>query len=818
MSDKVSNTLIVLTVANELQKGLCERFLSAFPPAPVAIVCDNRTGSPIGSGGAVLQIIETYFGQFKKIIIVNSGGSSKRAVNYAVRGKAFTRLIYHGTEKTLLECILDQAMKLMRHTESGVLVCCGDILLDLPDAVVSLRNNTGFCIRTDFEIAANHGVMIPNKRGTMERYVHKQPIDTLQSLHPLAKKALTDTGMVFFNQSTVHALKSFCMRTRIVSFLQESKEQLCLYADMLSMFCMPKNENIIKSFRSENSVFGDLKSKLYQALLPYSMNVNELKHVDFLHFGTSSSVLELVSELADDKSIYHAFHCFISETSTIGRHSLCDNSLLSGCCQVGNNSIVTDIILSDVVIPDDTAVCGIRLFNGKYIAVVVSVYENPKETYGDKTLWESPRFYPADSFTESYQKYAAAKGEEKLSLSDCLKNADYDYWQTLWQYISDLTRKYHSNAKYKELRQDLISRHFKGLEQPSQLICAQERVEIHLPIRINLSGTWTDAMPICMEEGGEIINMAISFDGNLPIEVILEKTRSPGIELCSDGKTSVYADKTVDDLDAFILHNAALKTWGITPEKLQSGGLRLQTNVYGIDKGSGLGVSSILLAGCFLALRKMFRLPYSDDDIIYHIFVAEQIMGTGGGWQDQVGVLYPGIKISSSAPGLIQKIHLVRLQPGRRLKQAISEQCLLVPTGIRHFGRFIVADIADRYLQGNIETRKTISELKQLNDEMLKSILTDNLSVFSYCVNKHHALVKQLSPYVMTAEIDSMVDQLMEYASAVSICGAGGGGYLFVQLKESCKYDSFLSFFKERFPSIKSNILKIRLFESTIEM
>jgi fucokinase len=40
----------------------------------------------------------------------------------------------------------------------------------------------------------------------------------------------------------------------------------------------------------------------------------------------------------------------------------------------------------------------------------------------------------------------------------------------------------------------------------------------------------------------------------------------------------------------------------------------------------------------------------SDDNVARAVLVVEQIMGTSGGWQDQIGGLYHGTKCTQSFP------------------------------------------------------------------------------------------------------------------------------------------------------------------------
>lgn len=47
---------------------------------------------------------------------------------------------------------------------------------------------------------------------------------------------------------------------------------------------------------------------------------------------------------------------------------------------------------------------------------------------------------------------------------------------------------------------------------------------------------------------------------------------------------------------------------------------------------------------------------YTEEDLYSHVLAMEQIMSTGGGWQDQAGGVTPGLKYITSMPGIDQKL------------------------------------------------------------------------------------------------------------------------------------------------------------------
>ena len=60
---------------------------------------------------------------------------------------------------------------------------------------------------------------------------------------------------------------------------------------------------------------------------------------------------------------------------------------------------------------------------------------------------------------------------------------------------------------------------------------ARNETVVKLPVRVNFGGGWSDTPPYCMENGGTVLNAAISINGTLPIEVTIRKISEPCIIL-----------------------------------------------------------------------------------------------------------------------------------------------------------------------------------------------------------------------------------------------------------------------------------------------
>ena len=228
----------------------------------------------------------------------------------------------------------------------------------------------------------------------------------------------------------------------------------------------------------------------------------------------------------------------------------------------------------------------------------------------------------------------------------------------------------------------------------------KDEVAVELPVRVNWGGGWTGTPPHCNENGGVVLNAAISLNGINPVQVSMKRIpelridfESADIGVKGSAKTAAEIQDCHNPYDFFALHKAALIACGIIPvegecnlqEVLKSlgGGFYLSTQVVGVPKGSGLGTSSILSGACVKAIFEFFGQEVSDDDLYDIVLCMEQIMSTGGGWQDQVGGVTPGIKFITTKPGIDQKIQVEHVELEPETLQELEERFTLIYTGQR---------------------------------------------------------------------------------------------------------------------------------------
>lgn len=797
--------MIILTAGNEEQSVLAEKLISTSDCVSnhgIVCVTDSMFAEHrIGSGGAVLNILKKFWSPGKKLVVINSGGECKRSVNYSVRGKAFADIVCDGHVTTLLDKIIENADRLLENVSSGVLICCSDILIETGITVLENGKNYAFGVRTNTDIARNHGVYFC-RDGLVSAFLHKKSKEDFLKFDPDCEKngVITDTGTLFFCDDTVVRLLSAADKSGYF----EKNPELNLYNDILPfVFENAPSDTAPGSLTAKN--MGKIK------MIPIVVD-----GTGFLHFGTVKEALENIIALSGGTNIVllnaKTDGCVFS-----GQNIVLNNALLKNCV-VGENCFVSDIILSDVKIPDNTCVCGIKLKSGKSVAVCVPIEENPKIEINGTELWNTPRFYPSDTFTHSFNDFCARKKPAAVSMSQAVNDADYDSFYSLRKYISEMSLCVADDA-YLSLRRKITDNSAKLFDEIKEVECIYNKIEISLPVRINLSGTWTDAMPYCTENGGCVINAAVTADGKMPISIVVEKRKDGKIMFVSDDAFAFcdFSDDGFDELSDFSLHRAVLKILGISSKTVIKDGFTLSANVTDIQKGSGLGVSSILLSGCIKAMCIMFGIDFDTDKILNAVFVAEQIMGTGGGWQDQAGGFTPGIKTVSSRPGIDQCPVINRIAVSDGFRSFFRNRLFIVYTDKRHYGRFIVTDAANRYLEKNSEALSAYKEMYILNDRLVNAIENDDFRSFSQCINRHHELLKAITPLSSDSDIDNMRSRLLDICDGVSVLGAGGGGYLLAVVKCGVTKNIMRDFMKNNFPSGSAEVKQIDISEKNVD-
>lgn len=331
----------------------------------------------------------------------------------------------------------------------------------------------------------------------------------------------------------------------------------------------------------------------------------------------------------------------------------------------------------------------------------------------------------------------------------------------------------------------------------------QEKTEVNLPLRINWGGTWTDTPPYCLENGGAVVNAAVKINGVLPVNAVVKRVGEPRVILeYSDSKyrreyeNAEDLSDLSDPLDPFILLKSSLavcgliKISGLRPPpdifELLHCGIHLSAGVVGIPKGSGLGTSSILLAACVKGISNFIGCELAEAELYRRVLLAEQIMGTGGGWQDQAGGFTQGIKLISSGPGHKQEIKCDVLTAPNAFSEELNKRFCLVYSGQRRVGRTILREVMEGYIRSDPFFLETLNEIYSLAPKMRDNIESGNMKDFIDNLNNQTEITCKLDTGYINSRISAIFDACVDMTAGRMICGAGGGGFIQFILKKGC--------------------------------
>ncbi|MCL3779161.1 bifunctional fucokinase/L-fucose-1-P-guanylyltransferase [Prolixibacteraceae bacterium JC049] len=323
------------------------------------------------------------------------------------------------------------------------------------------------------------------------------------------------------------------------------------------------------------------------------------------------------------------------------------------------------------------------------------------------------------------------------------------------------------------------------------------------PIRIDFAGGWTDTPPYCLVEGGNVVNAAFNLNGQPPLQVFIRASEKREIVIRSIDLGTREIISSWDNLatyksvgSEFSIAKAALSLVGFHPDfcvesfsnlqeqlKLFGSGIEIST-LAAIPKGSGLGTSSILAATVLGALADFCGLGWDHFTVCQKALVLEQMLTTGGGWQDQFGGVTAGVKLLESTAGITQA-PTIKWAPDYLFKLPESKECMLLYyTGITRTAKDILADIVRGMFLNNSDHLNILKEMKMHALNTFEIIQKGNLGEFAHCIRTTWAQKQQIDAGTNPDSIKRLIRLFDDYALGYKLPGAGGGGYMYIIAKD----------------------------------
>ena len=339
-------------------------------------------------------------------------------------------------------------------------------------------------------------------------------------------------------------------------------------------------------------------------------------------------------------------------------------------------------------------------------------------------------------------------------------------------------------------------------QQPHLSVYADQIVWGRSPVRIDLAGGWTDTPPYCLNEGGNVVNIAIELNGQPPLQVYIKPSKELRVILRSIDLGAMEVINTYEELahftqvgSPFSIPKAALVLAGFQPgfsqkryasleEQLKDFGSGLEiTLLSAIPAGSGLGTSSILASTVLGAVSDFCGLNWDKQEIGNRTLILEQLLTTGGGWQDQYGGVLRGVKLLQTGAGMNQS-PLVRWLPDYLFTAPEYQKChLLYYTGITRTAKGILAEIVRSMFLNSTEHLRLLGQMKSHALDLYEAVQRGNFDEMGRLVGKTWGQNKALDSGTNPSAVEDIIHQVADYCLGYKLPGAGGGGYLYMVAK-----------------------------------
>ena len=416
---------VVLTASNEAQAESFDQQIAwrreknVLPKNTKFLVIPDPAGKRIGSGGATLQVLrvlseqEGFHGDFhnKRVLVIHSGGDSKRVPQYSVCGKLFSpvpRELPDGRPSTLFDEFLIGMAGVPSRFKEGMLILSGDVLLLFNPLQIdaSFEGAAAISMKSPVDIGKDHGVFLNDGTDHVQKFLHKQTVETLTEMGAVNGEGNVDldTGAVLCSSEMLEALFSLIAENgeiqeeKYAQFVNE-QSRISFYGDFL--YPLAKESTLEQFYKEqpEGSFCEELlecRTKIWNVLHEFPMKLICLSPAEFIHFGTTRELRQLLTEEINDyefldwKSVVCAnkdidgvaFHKALLEDSVVVEEGCyIENSLLNGNTKIHKGAVVSNLCLENVEVPENTVLHGVQLQETEeHLVRIYGVYDNPKNT------------------------------------------------------------------------------------------------------------------------------------------------------------------------------------------------------------------------------------------------------------------------------------------------------------------------------------------------------------------------------------------------------------------------------------------------------
>jgi len=803
--------------------------------------CDP-IGHRLGSGGGTTWLLQeacraegaaemdSWLAKEKRILI-HAGGQSKRLPSYAVSGKILTPIPVFRWERgqrlsqnlLSLQLPLYEKMMAMAPERIHTMVVSGDVLIRATQPLQPIPDADVVCygLWLDASVAKNHGVFVSDRRtpNVLKQMLQKPSVQTLGELQR-NHFYLTDIGIWLLSDKAVSLLQKRSITSDANQTSSTSLREYDLYSDFGR--CL-----------GTDPILDDAE------LRALSVAIVPLGGGEFYHFGTSremiSSTLRLQNLVNDQRRIMHLDRkphpsIFVQNAVTEIPFTEDNTNIWIENCHIGprwhltHDHVITGVPRNDWEISLEPGECidvvpvGDSDFEVRRYRIDEPLNSNELAEHANlRRLFDQRRAFRKQNWSALARNWSHSVFYQ-LDLADAAEQFERQQIPMppalsddapLMTRIHDAMFRGDSDKAFALLRIGICAGEpFDRLRdrtvgepvepQPSPCVADDQIVWGRSPVRIDIAGGWTDTPPYCLMEGGTVINFAIELNGQPPLQAYVKPSKDFRIVLRSIDLGAMEVVETNEQLTDFMhvgspfsIPKAALVLAGFggmhssLKSQLEAFGCGIElTLLSAVPAGSGLGTSSILAATVLGALNDFCGLGWDKNEIGHRTLMLEQMLTTGGGWQDQFGGVLGGVKLLQTGSGFDQS-PLVRWLPTDLWTQPEYKAChLLYYTGITRTAKQILAEIVRRMFLNHGDELALLREMKEHTMEMYEAIQCNDFRRMGLLMRRTWQQNQMLDNGTNPPTVAALTDLVDDLCLGYKLPGAGGGGYLYMIAKD----------------------------------
>ena len=778
----------------------------------------------------------------EKRILLHAGGQSRRLPSYAPSGKILTPVPVFRWERgqrlsqdlLSLQLPLYEQMMQMAPERIHTMVVSGDVLVrtsqplqPIPDADVVC-----FGLWLDASVAKNHGVFVSSRKSpsVLKHMLQKPSIETLNEIQK-DHYYLTDIGIWLLSDKAVELLaKKSKKGDEFIEYDMYSEFGCALGTNpsspddelsQLSVAIVPlqggefyhfgtSREMISSTLRIQNLV-NDQREIMHHGRKPHPSIFVQNAICNFRFTEENTNLWIENSYVGEGWTLTHDniitgvpendWKLQLAPGECIDVVPIGDKEYAIRCYHIDDRFAgaeqqkqqfpVVDT-LDGITSPRDVQ-NAVRMISAEEISTEANLHRlfNQRKAFR-KLNWSAL----AENWTHSvFYQLDLADAKREFDEQNIPMPAPLDDDAPLMTRIHDAMFRGESDKAFSLLREGLLDTDAKP-QVPSLSVAEDQIVWGRSPVRIDIAGGWTDTPPYCLMEGGNVINLAIELNGQPPLQAYIRPSKELRIVLRSIDLGAMEAVETSEQLKDFMhvgspfsIPKAALVLagfgTGVLKGELEAFGSGIEiTLLSAIPAGSGLGTSSILAATVLGALNDFCGLGWDKNEIGHRTLMLEQMLTTGGGWQDQFGGVLGGVKLLQTGRGFAQNPQ-VRWLPTDLWTQPEYCPChLLYYTGITRTAKSILAEIVRRMFLNHGDELRLLRQMKAHTLDMYEAIQQNDFVRMGQLVRKTWTQNQLLDSGTNPESVEALTRLIDDLCLGYKLPGAGGGGYLYMIAKD----------------------------------